>query len=181
MPRELSHLTPTFRPLVEQLLAECEASGFPMRPFYTLRSPFEQGGLWRQSRSGEEVRGKIAELRAKGAAFLAHCIESVGPRDGRHVTNAIPGMSWHQWGEAVDCYWLLEGRAEWSTRRQVGGANGYAVYAEKAAALGLNPGGHWRSFKDWPHVQLQAAGSPGRVHSLEEIDREMQQRFGSEG
>ena len=111
MSRDLNDLIPEFREQVLQLLAACEDSGYPMRQFYTLRTPFEQGILWRQSRSGKQVDEKIMELRNSNAEFLAYCIESVGPHNGRHVTNAIPGFSWHQWGEAVDCFWLVGGDA----------------------------------------------------------------------
>ncbi len=178
MSRDLNDLVPEFRTRVETLLAACDAAGYPMRPFFTLRTPFEQGALWRQSRTGQEVRGKIAELRGNGAEFLAHCIESVGPQSGRHVTNAIPGMSWHQWGEAVDCFWLVDGQAEWSTRRKINNLNGYGNYADQAVTLDLDPGGHWRSFRDWPHVQFRGDANPGRVYALLEIDQTMQTRFG---
>jgi len=178
MSRDLNDLVPEFRPRVEELLTLCDRSGYAMRQFFTLRTPFEQGKLWRQSRSSEEVQQRIEELQNVGADFLAHCIESVGPQNGRHVTNAIPGLSWHQWGEAVDCYWLLDGNAEWSTRKKIDGRNGYANYAEKATSLGLTAGGFWSSFRDWPHVQMRKASNPGRIFSLQEINREMADRFG---
>ena len=178
MSRDLNDLIPEFKPKIEELLNLCEQSGYTMRQFFTLRTPFEQGILWRQSRSSEEVRQKISELRNSGADFLAHCIDSVGPQNGRHVTNAIPGFSWHQWGEAVDCFWLLDGNAEWSTRKKVNGMNGYVNYADKARALGLSAGGFWTSFKDWPHVQMREASNPGRIFSLQEINQHMADRFG---
>ncbi len=178
MSRSLDDLTSEFRGKVEQLLGVCHAAGVEMRPYFTVRTPFEQGKLWRQSRSSEEVQGKIDELRAKGADFLAQCIESVGPQHGEHVTNAMPGFSWHQWGEAVDCFWLVNGKAEWSTTRKVDGINGYRVYAEKAQGLGLEAGGFWRRLKDWPHVQLRADANPSRVFTLEQIDAEMRSKFG---
>ena len=178
MSRSLDDLVPEFRTQVEQLLNACDASSYPMRQFFTLRTPFEQGVLWRQSRSRQQVEQKIAELRNNGAEFLAHCIESVGPQNGRHVTNAIPGLSWHQWGEAVDCFWLIDGDAEWSTRRKVGGVNGYVNYASIAQSMGLTAGGLWSSFKDWPHVQFRTESNPGRVYTLGEINRVMAERFG---
>ena len=178
MSRDLNDLVPDFRIQVEQLLAECESSGYTMKPFFTLRTPFEQGKLWRQSRSGQQVFQKINELKNMGADFLAYCIESVGPQQGRHVTNAIPGMSWHQWGEAVDCYWLLNGTAEWSTRKKINNVNGYANYAMLAKTHGLDAGGHWSSFKDWPHVQFRGVSHPGKLFSLKEINEEMEKRFG---
>ena len=177
MSRDMHLLVPEFRSAVEELFNRCNQSGYTMRPFFTLRTPFEQGILWRQSRTTQEIQLKINELNNKNANFLAYCIESVGPQSGRHVTNAIPGLSWHQWGEAVDCYWLLDGNAEWSTRKKVNGKNGYANYAEIAESLALNAGGFWSSLKDWPHVQARNESSPKRLYGLKEINDEMEIRF----
>lgn len=177
MSRDLNDLVPEFRTKIEELLHQCEQSGYAMRPFFTLRTPFEQGKLWRQSRSRQQVDQKILELTNNGAGFLAHCIESVGPQHGRHVTNAIPGLSWHQWGEAVDCFWLVGGDAEWSTRKIVNGKNGYVNYGSIAKSLELTAGGFWSSFKDWPHAQLRKDASPSRVFSLQQINQKMLEHF----
>ncbi len=178
MSRDLNDLVPAFKEQVEQLIIICDNAGYTMRPFFTLRTPFEQAKLWRQSRSGEEVLIKIDEYKNDGADFLAYCIESVGLQNGRHVTNAPPGLSWHQWGEAVDCYWLVNGQAEWSDRKNINGSNGYREYAEKARSKGLKAGGFWSSFKDWPHIQLRSDSGPKRVYSLQHINDEMELRFG---
>jgi hypothetical protein len=148
-----------------------------MRPFFTLRTAEEQARLWRQSRTGQQIEAKIRELEDGGAPYLARVIRDVGPQNGPKVTNALPGLSWHQWGEAMDCFWVVDGAAEWSARRKLDGLNGYAVYADEAEALGLTAGGHWRSFKDWPHVQLSPEANPTRRYSLAEIDAEMMRRF----
>jgi peptidoglycan LD-endopeptidase CwlK len=176
--RDLNLLVDEFRRKVIALLDRCTARGATMRPYFTLRSPFEQARLWRQSRSREQIEAKIAELRSKSAPFLADCIERVGPQHGDPVTNAVPGLSWHQWGEAADCFWLVDGEAEWSPRKEINGLNGYQVYAEEAQAAGLTAGGLWPSFKDWPHVQLRSSSSPLQVMSLTEIDTRMKERFG---
>lgn len=178
MSRDLSDLTQEFRLKVEELLKKCDQSGYTMRQYYTLRTPFEQGIMWRQSRSSHQIREKISELKNKGADFIAHCIESVGPQNGRHVTGAIPGLSWHQWGEAIDCYWLLNRDAEWSTRKKVNGINGYVNYAVKAKAMGLTAGGFWPRLKDWGHVQFRKESNPGYKFTLEEVNQEMKIRFG---
>ena len=176
--RDISALVNEFRSKVVALLERCTARGTPMRHYATLRSPLDQARLWRQSRSKEEIEAKIAELNNQSAPFLADCIARAGRQDGDPVTNAIPGLSWHQWGEAVDCFWLVDGEAEWSIRKEINGLNGYKVYAEEAQAAGLTAGGLWSSFKDWPHVQLRSAASPLKVMSLIEIDRTMKERFG---
>jgi peptidoglycan L-alanyl-D-glutamate endopeptidase CwlK len=174
----LNDLDPEFRVKVTALLGRCKARGCEMRPYMSLRSPYEQAKLWRQSRSSEEVASQIAMLELEGANFLAQIIRVVGPQHGAPSTNALPGLSWHQWGEAVDCFWAVNGQAEWSSSKLVGGQNGYQVLAEEAKAMGLTPGGLWTSLKDWPHVQLRPAGSPRSVMTLWEIDQAMKKRFG---
>jgi len=171
-------LVPGFRDKLHDLLSACRDKGVEMRPYFGIRSPFEQARLWRQSRTREQINKKIAELSVAGAPFLASCIDSVGPQNGPPVTNALPGLSWHQWGEAADCVWVVAGKTEWSTQKKVNGINGYGLFAQEARAAGLDPGGLWKSLKDWPHVQLQTISSPARLFSLAEIDRVMKEKFG---
>ena len=177
MAADIEVLTPEFKSNVLKLLERCKELGYEMRPYMTTRDPFEQARLWRQSRSTEEINKRIEEFETAGAAFLAECIRSAGPQHGDPVTNAPPGFSWHQWGEAMDCFWLVEGKAEWSTRRLIAGNNGYQVYANEAKALGLTAGGLWMTLRDWPHIQLRVAGSPLNIMSLLDINTEMEQRF----
>jgi peptidoglycan LD-endopeptidase CwlK len=178
MAADLEKLVPELKAKVRQLIEHCRARGIEMRANNGLRDPFEQARLWRQSRSSEEIEAKIRDLEAKDAPFLAHCIRSVGPQHGEHVTDTPPGISWHQWGEALDCFWLVNGKAEWSTKKLVDGLNGYHVYAHEAETLGLTAGGHWKKFKDWPHVQLRKANNAARVMSLAAINSAMNARFG---
>jgi hypothetical protein len=178
MAADLEKLAPDLKSKVHQLIEKCRVRGIEMRPNNGLRDPFEQARLWRQSRSIEDIEAKIRELETKGAPFLADCIRSVGPQHGKHVTDTPPGISWHQWGEALVCFWLVNGKAEWSTRKLVNGLNGYQVYADEAEAIRLTAGGHWKSFKDWPHVQLRKANNAASTMSLIEIDAAMKARFG---
>jgi len=178
MAADLDKLIPEFKALVVELVERCQARGVEMRPNAGLRDPFEQAKLWRQSRAREEIQAKIAEFERAGASFLAHCLTSVGPQHGAHVTDTPPGFSWHQWGEALDVFWVVDGKAEWSTQKLVNGVNGYRVYADEAEAVGLTAGGHWTKLKDWPHVQHRSASNVGRVVSLLEIDSQMKARFG---
>lgn len=166
-----------FQQLVIQLIVNCKKRGIDMQPYFTLRDPYTQAKLWRQSRTSFEVQKKIDELKSKNAHFLAHCIESVGKQYGPHVTNAIPGLSWHQWGEAVDSVWIVNKKAEWSTQKTINGLNGYMVYADEAKKLGLEAGFYWPKFKDSPHVQYRKAASPLVQLSIIQIDHEMEKRF----
>ncbi|WP_207434667.1 M15 family metallopeptidase [Sabulibacter ruber] len=177
MAADLNLLVPEFRDKVLELLDKCLERGIEMRPNEGIRDPFKQGIYWRQSRTKEQVYKEINRLKDQGADFLAYCIESVGPRSGRHVTNTIPGVSWHQWGEALDCFWVLDGKAEWSLKKTVGGLNGYMVYASEAKKLGLDAGLYW-TFVDGPHVQLRSVSNASHVYSIQRINNEMQIRFG---
>lgn len=180
MSQKLTDLIPNFRESVLELLDACARDGIQMVPTSTVRDPWEQARLWRGPKTRQQVEAMIEKLKQERAPFLASILEEVGPQSGGLVTNVIPGNSWHQWGEAVDCYWSVSGRAEWSSTKLVGGKNGFEVYARHAARLGLTPGGHWKSFIDWPHVQYRKTANPIKAGlSLAQIDREMQKRFGS--
>jgi hypothetical protein len=180
MAADLNLLVTDFKGITEELLHRCSENGIEMRPTEGLRTPFTQAIYWRQSRTREEIQKKVAQLKKNRAHFLADCIESVGPRNGPHITNCIPGYSWHQWGEAVDCMWVVNNRAEWSLRKKINGMNGYSTYALIAKQLGLDAGMLWRRFKDAPHVQLRPAADPSKLYSLREIDQAMEQRFSNE-
>jgi hypothetical protein len=173
-------IIPEFKEKALKAILLCKEKGIEMRPFCTIRDPFDQARLWRQSRTIEEISLRITDLKNKGADFLAFCLDSVGPQYGKHATNALPGLSWHQWGEAIDCMWVVDGRAQWSVNRKVDGLNGYRHYTEIAAGLGLTPGGTWKRFKDWPHIQLRVDNSPAECMSIIRIDAEMKDRFGSQ-
>lgn len=179
MAADLKPLVPEFRAKVERLIANCAKRGIEMRPNEALRDPWRQAKLWRQSRTIQEINDKIAELRSKGAPYLADILENVGPQHGPYVTGSPPGFSWHQWAEACDCFWVVNGRAEWSEKKKINGLNGYAVYAEEAGTLGLDAGGLWSKFKDWPHVQFRADRSPAVKLSFSQIDAETKARWGT--
>lgn len=159
MAANLDLLNSQLKTKVITLVARCHQRGFEMRPNNGLRDPFEQAKLWRQSRSIEEITNKINELKAQSTIFLAEYLSLVGPQHGER-NQRTPRFSWHQWGEALDCFWLLDGKSEWSTKKLVDGQNAYHVYADEAESLGLTAGGHWKKFKDWPHVQFRPEIAP---------------------
>jgi len=177
MAADLGLLVPGFAEQCRTLIANCRDQPTEMRPNEGLRDPWKQARYWRQSRSIEQIDAKIAELRNKSANFIAQILVDVGPQHGDPVTNALPGASWHQWGLAMDCVWIVNGAAEWSTQKKVNGLNGYRVYAQEAANLGLDAGGFWSSLKDWPHVQQPQEASPLSNMSWAEIDAAMRERF----
>ena len=167
MARDLESLTLEFHNATSQLLANCLELGIEMVPFCTLRSPQAQAVLWRQSRSVAEVMEGIERLRSGGAPWLAEVLDGVGPQLGKgEVTKALPGLSWHQWGEAVDCYWLRDGKAQWN-------GPGYDTYRLEAEKLGLTQV-TWERV----HVQLRKDGSPAKMFPMSEIDAIMKEKFG---
>ena len=48
----------------------------------------------------------------------------------------------------------------------------------KPRRLGLDAGGHWKTLKDWPHVQLPPDASPLASLTVLEIDAAMEAGFG---
>ena len=178
MTDHLKLLVPEFYEKISLLLENCSRRGVRMHPGEGVRDVFVQARYWRRSRSADETQNEIQRLEEQGADFLAYAIKRVGPQDGTFATNAIPGFSWHQWGEAIDCYWLINGRPVWDTTSLINNVNGYQVYAEEARRLGLDCGLYWKSFIDAPHVQLRSSAGPSSHFSLVEINAEMKRRFG---
>lgn len=173
----LDVLEPEFKSRALELLTKLRKDhGIIMVPYQTRRTPHEQAIFWRQSRPKNLIVKAIKMLRASGAPFLARTLETVGPRSGPHVTNALPGESWHQWNMALDCYWELNGKAIWSTATRSNGVNGYKIYAREASKFGLTSLGakfRW----DWNHVQLPQADSPLSFKSWAQIDKAMKEKY----
>jgi peptidoglycan LD-endopeptidase CwlK len=76
---------------------------------------------------------------------------------GASVTHAKGGQSYHQFGLAADCAFLLDGRLVIS-EADPRAARGYELYGNIAQSFGLTWGGTWRSIKDLGHVELRRAG-----------------------
>lgn len=141
-----------------------------MVPYFGLRTLEDQAKLWRQSRSRGEVVAKINELRLNKAFFLSDVLEKVGPQQGPHVTNAIPGFSWHNWGLACDCYWKSNGIPNWD-----GDALGYKLFYKEGIKLGLTSGFVF-SFKDAGHMQMYAKEVP-ELYKLMEVNNHFEDKF----
>ena len=170
MCKDLDLLDEDFKGLVISVIWSCQKEGFELVPYYTLRDTYEQARLWRQSRSGEEIKNKINFLRNANADFLADCLEIVGPQYGVWATNAIPGMSWHNWGLAVDCYVSTDGEFEQDPLHP-----GYIYYAYHAKRLQLEAGLFWKH-RDAVHIQYPN-DSPGDIYTFKEIDYNMKERY----
>lgn len=178
--RSIDDLQKKFRQPVRDLLSRCCDRGHVLVPYETLRTPQEQAAYWRRGRATRTIMAKVEELRGRGCDFLADCIEGAGPQHGKKITNALPGQGWHQWGLAVDCFVSVDGRAMWADDPDTpeDEFEGYRVYADVAADMGLDPGGHWTRFKDWPHVQWRPGSIIQQAGGWEAVDAVMRERFG---
>jgi hypothetical protein len=125
-------------------IAQLEAGGLKFYPYFGNRDPVTQAKLWRQSRSQGQVAAMLDSLRAQGCDFIANCLTAAGPQDGKPVTNALPGQSWHQWGEAIDCYLVdAAGNPDWNNDAA------YAEFGRVGDAAGLRWGGHFHDNDHW--------------------------------
>jgi peptidoglycan LD-endopeptidase CwlK len=80
-------------------------------------------------------------------------LASMGPQ----VTQAGAFESYHQYGLAADCAFMINGRIVVSeTNPQA--ARAYELLGGVAKSLGLTWGGDWRSLKDLGHVELSRPG-----------------------
>ncbi len=168
----LDGLEPAFRASVESALRACAAVGVTMRVYCGARDPWEQARYWRRSRSTARVRQEIARLLEVGAPFLASCLDDVGPqRTQPWATNAVPGLSWHQHGLAVDAVPIVDGRAAWDDM------DALRTWADVATEHGMTNLGLVTG-SDWYHVQADPEGSPmGRFGSWSELDGAMAARW----
>ena len=168
MSRSIGTLVPAFREQVTTLLEDLALQGHALAPHDTVRSPWEQARLYRKGRATEAILRRAGRLAKAGAPWLADVLVGVGSQYGDTVTNAPPGYSWHQLGEAVDCHVEVEGRAVWDAAHP-----GYRAYRARALEMGLHIATHW----DWPHVQHRP-GVPTDYYSIAQLERVLRERWG---
>lgn len=122
-----------------------------------------------------EVYTKAQVMQKNGAHWLASllsqqwCVDypQRDPKISKDwATNAEPGLSWHQWGRAIDCgvfyapsNKLVWGKKDETPEEKKASAYGFAIYTDEATKLGLMAGGNWTS-KDWVHIQAPKTFSP---------------------
>ena len=119
--RSLDELIPAAKERVEKFLSLCKENGIDLLVTSTYRDAESQQALYNQGRTTE---GKI-------------------------VTNAKPGDSWHNWRCAVDVVPLVNGKAVWDTSNPV-----WAKVGELGKEAGLEWAGEWKSFKELAHFQF---------------------------
>jgi len=128
----LSQLVPAFGHRADQLLGEMRDRGHPMVIVEGLRS-----------------RERQARLYAKGRT-----------KPGPIVTNAPAGYSWHNFGLAVDCAFLVSSKrrrsGDFHTGMKISWEGPWELYGQVAQSIGLTWGGTFRSINDSPHVEWHA-------------------------
>ena len=151
MSRKLDDLRPEIRAAALDVMRGCQETGFDLLIYCTLRTFAEQAMLWRRGRTKEQIVD-TAELLEKTylRADLAKVLIDVGPQYGTKVTNAAPGFSLHNYGMAFDAVPLVQGRPLWGT-----GNVEWKLYGEAVKHAGLEWGGEWVNFADFPHAQVK--------------------------
>ena len=151
--RSLDTLKSSVRHKAERFLALADEAVLDVLIYCTHRSVEEQAILYRQSRPLSRIKNKARELSDNyGRADLAKVLMDVGPQHGKHVTDAGPGQSMHNYSYAFDGVPLRHGKPVWGTRAKADLVL-WAVYGDLADAAGLEWAGHWTRFREFPHCQ----------------------------
>lgn len=171
--RDITLLKPEFQPKVKELISNLNKKG--IYPFIssTLRGPGAQAVEYCKGRTIVSIKTEITKYRAQGLKMIPGYLEkaNVSRAVSSKVTNALPGQSWHQHGEAVDFFFKTpEGKYEDNPKNP-----NWKILADEAKALGLFPGFYFEKFKDIPHVQFQSLPSP--VMTLPALDQWLAKNF----
>ena len=121
-------LHPDVRAAADQLVRQAAARGIEVVITSGFRSMEEQDRLYRQGRS----------------------------EDGKIVTNARGGQSYHNYGLAIDFALRAGSKVVWDMDRDgnKSGRSDWMEVVELAKALGFDWGGDWSKFPDYPHLQM---------------------------
>lgn len=134
--RSIAELEPETKRRAAEFLEACHAAGIDVIVTSTYRDFESQAELFAQGRTNP----------------------------GKRVTNARPGLSWHNWRRALDIVPLRNGKPVWGTKGD--GIDDDPTDDEKddlelwqrVGALGKKAGlewaGDWVSFREFPHFQF---------------------------
>lgn len=141
--RDMNELHPAFKARVDLWLADVHAAGHEILIVETRRTMDVAEAYYAQSREPNET---VNILRAHAGLPL---LKLQTDRYAK-ITDAMPGLSWHIYGLAVDFVPMSNGKCLWSYSEN---SVEYAEIAKLAEKHGLQWGGEWRSFKDYPHIE----------------------------
>lgn len=155
--RDLSTLHPKMRDKVEAWL---RATPVSVLIYCCVREDWEQAQLYAQGRTQDQIDSGVARLRALKLERQADILAQQTPRPGAIVTNAQPGLSFHQtaWlegecgGLAIDFVPILGSKPLWDDKVR------YEDAALAAESVGLSWAGRWTTFHETPHLQLDYGG-----------------------
>jgi peptidoglycan LD-endopeptidase CwlK len=166
--RRLEDLLPEVADKAVAIKGQCEAAGFGLLIYCTQRSLEDQAILFRKSHNKPTVNAKVAQYRNAGFDFLADVLINVGPQRTMEssVTNAGPGESWHNYGEAFDAVPQVNGQEMWDYDEAV---EVWETYGRLIHEAQMTWGGDWSNFPDHPHAQLRIAPNPLRVLSPDQV------------
>lgn len=164
----IKSLNPEFGAKIIELLEILKSKNIIMVPYYGLRSVKNQATLWCRGRNLNEINEQIQFLKITGFINCADLLKKerdvlYDPLNKENVSNydivtkALPGASWHNYGEAIDCF-LKDNETNipiWDSNDER-----YEVYANTAQTLGLTAGYYFR-MKDAVHIQ----------HYKQEVDK----------
>lgn len=158
--RDLLHLFPRVRSRVADLLLG-----------WNKLNPSEPVGLMEGLRSFERQAELYAIGRTVDGAPCVHnkVIRPLGtcalhPR-GRVVTNAPAGMSWHQYGLAVDIVFDSD-PVKPDLQATYDGDLPWMQMGKFGQDLGLEWAGAWKNFPEYPHFQLTFGMQLVEAHAL---------------
>lgn len=117
--RKIEDLTPEMQEKVKKFIAECAKVGIDLLVTSTYRDFESQNELYAQGRT----------------------------KPGNKVTNAKAGESFHNYRIAVDVVPIINGKADWNSKR-------WPEIGAIGKACGLEWAGDWKTFKETAHFQL---------------------------
>lgn len=151
MSRSLDDLHPEMRQRVDQLLSLCAVEGLDLLVYCTKRTLEEQGKLYMQGRTADQINTAVRDLEVMGYYKQAAALYPVEPIDGRVVTWAKPGQSAHNYGLAIDAVPMMHGKPQWDAKSWLWG-----VYGGLCRRSGLEWAGDWKGRKrEFPHAQVK--------------------------
>lgn len=151
MKPRIADMTPNLQIKFAAFSARMAEAGIPFALTCVLRTEQEQEALYAQ---GRELLVKVNELRSK--AKMRPISEEENKRVVTNTKRSLHFPNQEGKSKAFDIV-ILRGDAKWEWDVKFdGNADGIADYLEAAMIgqnLGLEVGGLWNTFKDWPHYQ----------------------------
>jgi hypothetical protein len=153
MTPKLKDMTPTLQLKYAAFAAKMSEARNPFVLNCVARTVDEQEAFYAQ---GRETLAKVNELRLKAGMYLLKSEKEnyrvTTTKNSRHFPDPKAGNRSHAFDIAI----VRDGNIPtWDTKWD-GNKDGISDYLEAAyigKLVGLNPGGLWKKFKDWPHYE----------------------------